>query len=155
MGRIVFLSLMLLPGLAFASAKDSFNALNTCVQQGEVAQCRPYLTANSFALYDRFTAYGLLDCLPGDVTFTSQTREGKETIIRAQTKSLGAKPKNLRLAFAEEEGQWKLDIPSSLHAALGDKWEGQVDVTEKLYLALKSQLGDAMGCQAVTGLLKK
>lgn len=137
------------------SAKDSFTRLKSCVSTNQPGACREQITASSVEMFDRFASYGLLSCLPSDATYVSQAKTGEYTVVRASTKQLGQKPKNLRLVFAKEENDWKLDIPESLHGALGEKWEQQVTLTEQLYLALKAQLGEQMGCGAVRKLVQK
>lgn len=148
--------LLAFPAYASTDARGAFERLNECIGAGNAPACRPYLTRTSTELYDRFTGYGLLSCLPANARFLSEKQEGAFTIIRA---SAGQKPNGkrdtLRLAFAQEDGAWKLDVPESLRGAMGKNWRTQVNLTEQMYLVLRQRMGGALDCNTVQALVKK
>lgn len=145
-----------LPSLATADnagAQDAFLRLNHCIQQ-ETGDCRSLMTASSVPLYTRLNADGLMYCIPKDATYLTEEPAGNEIIVRASTMANGNQ-RIMRLHFSQEQGTWKLDIPSTLKAGIGDKWQQNVDMTEQLYLALRKQLGDQMNCSVVLAMFKK
>ncbi len=155
--RSFYLSLVLFVPLAvpaFANTpKEAFNALNACARTGKSGECREEVTASSAGLYDRFASYGLTKCLPKDVSFVSQSKSGAYSVVRASTEALGGQKRYMRFYFVQEEGRWKLDVPESLRVSMGENWESQVNAAEQVYLALNSQFGGQMGCQAVQGVV--
>jgi hypothetical protein len=141
---------------ALAAARtpvETFTAINQCIEKETTPGCRDLVTASSISLYDRFVSYGLVRCLPQHSTFISQERKGNSIIIHASATTQG-NVRKMRLVLAEEEGEWKLDIPESLHLAMGDKWEQQVTMTEQVYLMMKKNLGAQLNCDAIMSLVK-
>jgi hypothetical protein len=155
---ILFLSLFLLVGAnAFATesgAKKSFDKINNCVQKEDKQGCKDLFTASSASLYNRFMSYGLMGCLPKDAQYVSQKEVGSHVMIRASATDLG-KQRFMRLFFVEEEGQWKMDVPESLRTSMGKNWEKQIELTEQIYLLMKSQLGAQLDCKTIRNLVKK
>jgi hypothetical protein len=151
--RLLFLSLLIaLPCIAQAdTAKDAFTRLNSCLLNKPPANCRGLFTTSSLELYDRISGYDVMDCLPKETEYVSQQETGKYTMVRASTK-LGQTIRYLRLAFIKERNGFKLDAPYSLRLAIGENWQKQVQMTENIYLMLKSQLGGKLNCAAVQGL---
>lgn len=148
-----FLPLLLLlssPALA-DSPRDAVQRLSACVSGNDAAACREEVTASSVSLYDRFAKYRLMHCLPQPVRYESQKTSGAHRIVRASAPT-GESRRFFRLWMVEEEGGWKLDIPASLKASLGENWQKTVDGTEALYLLMKKQLGDKLGCAMIQGM---
>lgn len=146
---------MLLPVPALSlepTAHDTFKLLHKCIKSETLHQCREDITADSVALYDRFDGYGLVNCLPEDITFVSEKRSKEQAIVRAKT-TINKEMRFLRLVFSDEEGRWKFDIPSSLKQAVGNDWENKVKITEQLYLALRKQFGNKLDCKSVQALV--
>jgi hypothetical protein len=134
------------------TAQDTFKQLHQCIKSEKLYQCREDITADSVTLYDRFDSYGLVNCLPDDITFVSEKRSKEQAIVRAKT-TINKEMRFLRLVFSDEEGRWKFDIPSSLKQAIGDDWENKVKVTEQLYLVLRKQFGNKLDCASVRALV--
>lgn len=155
--RLFFTFIFLLSGLiwapaaqAQATAREGFSSLNKCLAQ-DASRCRPLLTAGSHGLYERLISYRVLQCLPKNINYISQTRSGQHELIRGTAKLAGGM-RALRLAFVKEKGSWKLDIPHSLQTALGEKWESHLNITEQIYLALQKRMGDKLNCTAIENL---
>jgi hypothetical protein len=146
------LLLLFLAAPAIADApKDALSRLNRCIAANDSAACREEVTANSIALYDRFAQHRLMHCLPHDVEAVSQRNAGPFRVVRVSA-TVGQEKRYLRLWMAEEEGAWKLDIPASLTSGLGENWENTVNGTEALYVLMKRQLGDKLGCAVIQGM---
>src|SRR4051794_30796658 len=109
---LLFLSIAF-PALAASPAQEAFDRLNSCLQRKVLPECRGYITANSISLYDRFDEYGFGCCLPQKATYRSEQPMGEYTVVRAGAYANGH-DQSVRLAFAEEEGELKLDVPMSL-----------------------------------------
>ena len=73
-------------------------------------------------------------------------------MIRASVTDLGKK-RYMRLFFVEEEGTWKLDVPESLRTAMGKDWQKQVEITENIYLLMRSQFGAKLDCNTIRSLV--
>ena len=135
-----------------SSARDSFEQINTCVQNNDKQGCKDLFTASSASLYNRFMSYGLMNCLPKDAKYISHQYLGKVIMIRASVTDLG-KTRFMRLFFVEEEAQWKLDVPESLREAMGKNWQQQIEITEKIYLVMREQFGAKLDCTTIRGLV--
>lgn len=152
---LLFLLLFLLGSpyaLAENSAKSSFEHISECVQKGDVDGCHGLLTASSEPLYTRFVDYDLVSCLPKNIGYISQKKSGSHVIIRSSV-SVGDNTRYTRLAFVEEEGQWKLDVPESLRIGMGENWQKQIDATEQIYLMLRQQMGNQLNCGMIENLV--
>lgn len=149
----LFALLAFLPLSAHADekVKSAANRLAACVQDRDAQTCRDNITASSVPLFDRFSEYGLMDCLPQSVSYVSQKPEGDAVLVRASATS-NEKKSTVRLIFQQEEDQWKLDIPETLRRGIGDNWEKQVNATEQVYLMLKTQMGDNLNCTMIRNL---
>ena len=106
-----------------ASPKDSFERINQCVQKEN----------------------------PQNASYISQQNIGKNIVIHANS-AQGNTRNSMRLIFTQEEGQWKLNVPESLHLGLGDNWEQQLNLTEQAYLIMKQQMGMQLSCDAINNL---
>jgi hypothetical protein len=151
---IIAAALAFAPLTASAHPDDIRNAIGQiakCVKSRDANACRDHITASSADLYNRFTGYGLMDCLPQDVTYLSHKTDTGGAEVRAQTR-IDDKQHNIRVVLQDEEGEWKLDIPESLRRGIGPKWETQLDATEQVYLMLKSQMGDNLNCTMIRNL---
>jgi hypothetical protein len=143
---------LLWPSLACAQeVQTAFNTLNRCLLGAQTSTCRTLMTEDSRTLYDRVNSYDVMECLPKETRYVSQHKSGQHQIVRASTK-LGESERFLRLAFRKEGGAWKLDVPFSLHSALGQNWQKQVQMTEQLYLFMRSQIKGKLNCEAVHAL---
>ncbi|MBV8938282.1 MAG: hypothetical protein JO089_00390 [Alphaproteobacteria bacterium] len=143
--------MLLSPFPAFAEesgAKAAFSHLIRCIGARNAPACRGLLTADSVELYNRFVDYGLMQCVPSGIDYVSQQRADPYVIIRAGVVTGGVR-RFMRLIFAREAGNWKLDVPESLRAALGEKWRQRVALTEQLYIALRQQMGPLQNCAMV------
>jgi hypothetical protein len=127
--------------------------LNACVAAADSEACRPHITASSDAVFQRFAALQLFECLPQPVTFASEQRMGVHRVVRVRA-TVNDAPRHFRLWMAEEEGAWKLDIPASLEASLGKKWQQTVNATEALYTLMQAQLGGNVGCAMLQGMVE-
>jgi hypothetical protein len=147
--------LALAPAAAYAGStpQESFDAVSQCLHRHDTKHCRSQLTADSLSIYDRFVSYGLVQCIPADVTMVSQEPRDRAMLIRASAQ-VNDKKRIMRLIFVQDKNDWKLDIPESLHSAMGDNWESQVAMTEQLYLMLRPQMGDQINCSMIQNLMK-
>ncbi len=152
--KYIFCLLLIIAAPAWAdSPRESFDRINACIKKQDTSTCRQHVTASSIQLYDRFVSYGLTDCLPKDANFVSQTPAGKSVLIRASTND-GGKERFMRLLFVQEEDRWKLDVPESLHTAMGDNWQNQVNLIEQIYLLMKQNMGDKLNCTMIRDMAR-
>ncbi len=149
------------PGDSLADdAAGAFDRLRTCIMANDVPGCKALVTPNSWDLYDRFTGYGLLQCLPTNWVVESQKQAGAHIILNASMPASNTTKYLLHLAYFS--GSHKLgydptpllDIPYSLKMGLGERWEGKVKLAEQLYLMMKANLGDKLTCDKLQPLLK-
>ena len=116
--------------------------------------CRALLTPDSYSFYDRFAGYGLMPCLPTNLTMESQKQSGTHTILTASMPAGGGKKYLIRLSYDPASPQLLLDIPDSLRRALGERWENKMKLAEQLYLLMKQNLGDKLTCDQLEPLLQ-
>ena len=137
--------------MAADAIKTAATRVATCVQKRDVTSCRENITASSIELFDRFTDYDLLDCLPQTASYLSSKADGKTMQVKANI-TTGQTKSTIRLTFQMEEDKWKLDIPETLRRGIGERWEGQLKATEQVYLMLRSQMGDNLNCSMIRNL---
>lgn len=150
----LFITLLLLTQTlpAFAAqdpVKSDFQSLAAAIARSSAPEARDHLTPASHAMYDRFVSYGLMDCLPGDVSYLSSTMDGNVAVTKGSFRSPSGKMQIVTLAFVPDGNRWKLDLPETLRRAFGTKWESMVQMTEGIYLALRSQMGGNLTCEQV------
>jgi len=149
----LFLCLLdIAPAFAVDTPRQSFERLNRCAQAAEL-NCRDMVTASSVEIYDRFASHNLVHCLPRDAVYASEKTVGSQSTIRASI-GKGANKRFMRVILAEEEDEWKLDLPESLRVGMGENWEKQLDMSEELYLMMKNQFGTALNCAALQNLMQ-
>lgn len=153
--RIPLLLFVMLPCSAFAaSVKDDASALATCVEARDEKACAARVTESSKPLFTKVTGYKLMDCLPESMSYLSHTT--KKSISRvAMRAAVSGSEYRVLLSFRKEGESYKLDLPDTLLQGLGKEWKARVDTTEKLYLFLKSQLGDKLNCDSIRALVQQ
>lgn len=133
--------------------RPSIERFNACVQQQNGEPCLGLLTAGSLPLYRRIMTDGLMPCLPADAVYVSQAPQGQEIVVRATTQVTG-KPSIMRLRFTQENAAWKLNMPATLEAGMGDQWQQRLNTAEQIYLLLQQQAGGALNCAVLQGLVR-
>ena len=145
------LPLLLFAPPAFAdSTKAALTRINECLKTHQDKTCRDVITKGSQALYTRFTNHDLMGCLPSKVIYMSEQAYGKSIVVRASSQ-VNDTTRYMRLVLSKES-LWKLDIPASLKLSMGENWEKQVEMTEKIYLMMKQQMGAQLNCEAIRAL---
>lgn len=140
------------PALA-TPAQEAFDRLNGCLQRKVLPQCRQYVTTGSIELYDRFDEYGFGRCLPQQATYLSEEPMGEYVVVHAGARK-NDRDQPVRLAFMQEGGEMKLDVPMSMQLWLGDNWQSRIDAAEKLYLLMRQQFGAMISCDTAQSLIK-
>src|SRR4051812_4204123 len=90
--RLLLLSALFCPAALAdnATPQQAFKNIAHCVKQRDISACRPWLTTGSLAVYDRFTGYGLMDCLPEDATYVSEQVKTNQAVVRTRFTSQGS-----------------------------------------------------------------
>lgn len=154
--RPLLLLCLLAAAPAFADGstpRQAFNSINRCVQSGDVAHCRNFVTASSVDVFDRFTADNFARCLPADASYISEQTSASQSVIRASIGE-GNNKRFMRVILAWEENEWKLDLPETLRRGIGERWENQLNLAEQAYLTMKNQLGIDLNCSALQNIVK-
>lgn len=146
------LPLLLLPAPAVAaSVETGVKALATCVKARDAEACRAHISLDSQPLFERFTDYDLMSCLPEDAAYLSH-KMGRPFAMARTRVSISQKDYAVQLAMVQEDGEWKLDLPETLRRGLGPQWQERLDTVEQLYLLLQSQLRGKLNCAAIRKL---
>lgn len=147
---------LLLPVQAYATTvqpKEVLQDLQAALQEGDEEAARYYLTNNSQDIFNRFWGYQLQGCIPTSANYMGERQQGRVVFVKA-----GSENRNniqyTELAFVEENGQWKMDVPESLRVAWGNQWQDRLTQMELLYLTLQSQMGGHLDCKALQGLVQ-
>lgn len=145
------LSCLFSASYAADGVKEAANRVASCIQSRNAPACRENITASSLELFNRFEGYDLMDCLPQKATYIAKKPLENSMQVRVQV-TTNEKKSIVRLIFQQEEEAWKLDIPESLRAGIGNNWENELNATEQLYLMLKSQMGSNLNCGMIRNL---
>lgn len=151
---LLLLFLLPLPTLAADTAKESYEGMIRAADNNETTAVRGYILPSGLELYDRFTGYNLLPCLPKDSQYVSETSAGPWRVVRAGMTDISGKWRVAKLYFAKDGGRWKWDVNETLHHGLGEKWQKQINVMEQLYLLMRAQMGGHVTCAMVKQLAK-
>lgn len=124
--------------------------LRECILNNDAGGCRTLLTPASYSLFDRFTSYKLLVCLPSNWTVESEKHQGATSIL---TVSIPASSRSRYITRLVYQGS-KLDLPSTLRLGMGEKWENKVNLSEQLYLMMKQNLGNKLTCDTIASIVE-
>ena len=147
-----WLFLILLPFPLFASeaGKNRVEELRHCIMENDVEYCHQHITSNSMELFDRFTSYQLMPCLPTDFTYQSEEKKGVNTVIKATLPPEGKITHSFRLVFIGD----KLDIPETFHLGFGEQWQNRINVSEQLFLMMRQNMQGKLSCDIIMSLVK-
>lgn len=129
--------------------------LQHCLQTEPANVCRDYLTAASATYYDKLTDYDLLRCIPTNGKVLSETPAGSYRMIKIEAHTEDGSRARTKLAYVQEDGAWKLDVPQTLRAGLGEKWKQTVDLTEQLFLAVRARGHQYVTCETIAMLVPR
>lgn len=148
-------ALFAMPASASNVGKEGFNGVKQCVMRNDAAFCDKVITDSSKPLFERFASHKLMPCLPTNFSYVSEKKAGGYTIVKATMPTPNNKHHNLHLAFTNQSGEVKLDVPESLRMGLGEKWQNKIQLAEQLYLLLQANAGGNLKCDQLAGLIKK
>lgn len=153
-------SLGVLLGWCFASSAfagqadmDTLARLMAATRSQGYAQARAEVTERSGPLFDRLWKQGVPLFFPENAKLKKEKAEGAFRYLwvsPAETPKAGA----LILAFTDEEGKARLDLPETFRHGLGEDWPKKLDALEQGYLMAKAQMGDEAALKLLQGLLR-
>lgn len=150
-----FFLVMVSPVVAAGSdIKTSFYTIKQAIQNEDNTVIQSYVTQASLPAVNRLTAHKLGGCLPGELEYAGERREGNYMIATVQTPYTEGRVLSSELAFSYENNRWKLDVPESFRKAMGENWQEIVNQMESLYVMMQSQFGDVVNCTMVRELIK-
>lgn len=156
MTKRIWILLCLLPisVLADLPGKQGLTEIKQCIMQNNIEFCHMAMTQNSYEVFDKFSSYKLMPCLPTDFRYESEQSAGDKTTVRA---SMPADNKNnyfFKMVFVKQNGRVKLDLPETLHTGLGENWKNKLDMSEQLFLMMRQNMQEKLTCDVLRDLAK-
>lgn len=156
--RIFFLTIICLYAMmaqAYAGEAEmkSLKRLMDATRSQGYTQARAQVTERSRPLFDRLWKQGVPLFFPEDAVLKKERTAGKFRYLwvsPAENPHAG----NLILAFADEDGKAKLDLPETFRNGLGEDWPKKLDMLEQGYLMAKAQMGDEAALKLLQGMLR-
>lgn len=155
MTRILLLFFLLapLPAAAEMLGVQGLNSIKHCIMENDATICHASLTPNSFEIFDKFSGYKLMPCLPTDFSYESESKSGESTIVKATMPEDERNDYVFNLVFLNTGKQMKLDIPATLHLGLGENWRNKLDISEQLFLMMRNNMKDKLTCNVLHDLV--
>lgn len=132
-------------------ARDTKN-IAACVMRRDALACREYVTDNSKELFNRFVAYGLMDCLPEEGYYVNHELQDGYAQTRIHM-NIGDSAFAADLYLRKQNDTWKLDVPHTFKQGMGEHWEKHITAIEQGYVFMKRYMGDKLNCSAVRQLV--
>ncbi len=151
----VFIYLILMPFMAHAESGDmkTLRALMEATRTQGYAQAKTHVTERSVPLFDRLWGYGVPLYFPEDFVLKKEETVGDYRyawVHPAENSTTGT----LILAFTDEDGSAKLDLPETFQNGLGPNWPQRLDMLEKAYLIARQQMGDEAALKMIQGMMR-
>lgn len=156
MRRIILCLLCLLPAFpALASDADmeSLHKLMDATRSRGYAQAQPYVTERSMPLMDRLWKQGVPLFFPEKASLKKKKEQGGYRYLWVSPAD-NPKAGSLILAFTDEDGQAKLDLPETFRNGLGEDWPKQLDMLEQGYIMAKAQMGEEAALKLIQGMMR-
>jgi len=148
--------LFILPSVAYAETPglQGFKAIKQCIMQNDTGLCHASMTQSSYEIFDKFTAYKLMPCLPTDFKYESEHKSGTKTIVKAEMPQDNANKYIFHMVFVKQDEEVKLDLPETLRVGLGDNWQDKLNMSEQLFLMMRQNMQDELTCDVLINLVK-
>lgn len=152
---IILLLFMAIPSCALASGADmqSLSRLMEATRSQGYEQAKTHVTERSFPLFDRLWKQGVPLFFPQNVTLVKEKTQGEFRYVWVRPEE-NPRAGTLILAFADEDGQAKLDLPETFRNGLGEDWPKTLDMLEQAYLMTRAQVGDEAALAMVQNMLR-
>jgi hypothetical protein len=153
--RWLIIALFLLPVSAHAESVGmrGLKAVKQCIMANDSRLCHPFMTPDSYEIFDRFLSYKLMPCLPTDFSYESEHADGEETIVKATMPADNRTHYIFHLVFMGKTDV-KLDLPETLHMGMGEKWREKLNLGEQLFLMMRQHMQDRLSCDAIWSLVR-
>lgn len=152
---LILLAVLVFPPIAGAKEADmqSLRKLMEATRSQGYAQAGTYVTKRSQPLLDRFWKQGVPLFFPENAVLHKEKMEGEYRYLWV---SPSQKPEagKLILAFTDEDGMAKLDLPETFRHGLGEDWPKKLDALEQGYEMAKAQMGEEAAFQMLQGLIQ-
>lgn len=140
---------------AETTGRQGLGEIKQCIMQNDTVLCHQTMTPSSYPIFDKFSGYRLMPCLPTDFSYKSEHKSGDETIVKASMPEDSTTNYEFRLVFVKDGGgQVKLDLPETLHIGLGDNWQDKLNTSEQIFLMMKQNMQDKLTCDVLLNLVK-
>jgi len=126
--------------------------IRQCVMGNDATLCHNFLTSGSFAIFDKFSGYGLMPCLPTNFTYKSERTSGNKTTVTAEMPADDKTNYLFRMVFVNDGGRIKLNLPETLRTGLGEDWKDKLDFSEQLFLMMRQNMHDKLTCDVLRDL---
>lgn len=155
MRKLLLMLPLLLPVVSHAETPgmQGFKAIKQCIMQNDTRTCHAAMTQGSYEIFDKFSSYQLMPCLPTDFKYQSERNAGAKTIVKAEMPQDNNNNYYFRMVFVKQASQEKLDLPATLHAGLGDNWQNKLDTSEQIFLLMRQNMQGKLTCDVLQNLV--
>lgn len=156
MKKLAILLFIIIGFSSAQAAEDDLGTLknfSTALQMKNYETAKQYISAASHDLFDRYTKYDLGDMTPGYSKTVSQSKSGNFRYLKVQTTA--TPPKVTNVAFVNESGESKIDLPETARLGLGQNWQQKIDLIEQSYVSSRQYFGEAQSRQLLRTMVSK
>lgn len=152
---LTVLFICILASGAWANDADmrSLERLMEATRSQGYAQAQTEVTERSRPLLDRLWKQGVPLFFPQNITLKKEKAAGDFRYLWVSPKE-NPKAGSLILAYTNEGGKAKLDLPETFRNGLGENWPKTLDMLEQGYMMAKAQVGDEAALQMLQNMMR-
>ncbi len=152
--RALLALLLFIPASATAATagRRGLEEIRQCIMQNDTSICHADMTPDSYNIFDRFSGYNLMPCLPTDFTYSSEHTSGKETIVTVLLPEDAQTHYTFHMVFVESSGKVKLNLPETFRVGFGPDWQNKINLGEQLFLMMRQNMRDKLTCDVLRNL---
>jgi len=156
MNRWLLIILLFMPLTAHAesSGMHGLMAIKSCIMANDSRLCHSFMTQSSYEIFDKFTFYKLMPCLPTNFVYESEQALGEQIIVKASMPADNKTNYIFRMVFVGKGEGIKLDLPETLHTGLGGNWRDKMNFAEQLFLMMRQNMQDKLTCDVIRDLAR-
>lgn len=155
-GVILMVMFCFVTGTAQAAADEAaiLNQVFSASKQEEPQVAKSYLTSGSHGLYDRIYKHKLTFLLPENVNEVRSNNKNGFKYVQF-TDPVKAAGQSVIVAFQQEDGATKMDLPETFRIGFGENWQQKLDMIEQTYNYTRQYYGEAETVAMLKGLMQK
>lgn len=142
-----------LPAHANEADIKSLHTLMDATRSRGYAQAEVLVTERSRPLLERFWKQGVPLFFPEKATVKKEMTKGAFRYLWV-TPAENPQAGSVIVAYTDEDGRSKLDLPETFRNGLGKDWPNKLNMLEQGYLMAKAQMGEEAALKMVQGMMQ-